>query len=382
MTLCDVSPFYCDRGGGIRTVHRARLEWFAGQRRHRYVLVAPGPKLSVTRLAPHVWVVRAYGLPTSRDRDRYRCLVDFPAVRSLVEEIRPDALESHDPYFSMPFALWLRRQGAHRGLLTSFCHTDPVATHLEPYAPRAVVDYARRGFSILQRQFQATFVASDTLATRLVRAGVHNVVRAGFGVDPELLRMRRFPAPERRTRLLYAGRLDADKEFGLVADALPDILRHRGVRVTIAGVGREARRLRRLRHPRLRSLGFIGDPAALRAVYAAHDVLLAPGRYETFGLAALEAAAAGLVVVGPDEGGTGELLRQMASPLAFRAGSRQMFLNRIEAAIEGDAAALVERGRAVAAAHGTWRDAVARHVAVYESLLGEHVTADALDRSA
>ena len=57
----------------------------------------------------------------------------------------------------------------------------------------------------------------------------------------------------------------------------------------------------------------------MRAAYASHDVLLAPGRFETFGMAALEAAAAGLVVVGPDQGGTGELLRQIASPLMFPA---------------------------------------------------------------
>jgi alpha-1,6-mannosyltransferase len=245
----------------------------------------------------------------------------YRSVRSFIAELRPDVLEAHDPFFSVPFALWMRRRGWHRGILTSFCHAEPVGTYATPHAPRVALDWANRALSHLQRQFDMTFVASESMRTRLTRAGVDNVVKMGFGLDPELLTMRRRRMSGRRTRLLYAGRLDADKEFGLVLDAIPHILRHTGVRLTIAGTGRYHARAKALRHPRFRYLGFLGDRPTMRAVYAAHDVLLAPGRFETFGLAALEAAAAGLI-------------------------------------------------------------AVARHVAVYESMMGERVAAEALDRPA
>src|SRR5215831_11759154 len=65
MTICDISPFYCEKGGGIRTFHRARLDWFARQTRHRYVLIVPGRRFAATRYSPHAWVVQVYGCPLS-----------------------------------------------------------------------------------------------------------------------------------------------------------------------------------------------------------------------------------------------------------------------------------------------------------------------------
>jgi glycosyltransferase involved in cell wall biosynthesis len=186
----------------------------------------------------------------------------------------------------------------------------------------------------------------------------------------------------RRTRVLYCGRLDRDKDFDLVLHAIPQILRNAGVHVTVVGAGGYEADVKAIRHPRFRYLGFLSDRPTLRAVYAAHDVFLAPGRFETFGLTALEAAAAGLIVVGPDQGGTAELLRQMQSPLMFRSGDRAEFLNRIEAAIEGDWTTLVGRQRAVASGYGSWSDAVARQMAVYESMTRERTIAETLDRTA
>ena len=46
-----------------------------------------------------------------------------------------------------------------------------------------------------------------------------------------------------------AGRLDADKEFGLMMAALPRILGQAGVRLTIVGAGKYQAQVRALRHP-------------------------------------------------------------------------------------------------------------------------------------
>jgi alpha-1,6-mannosyltransferase len=204
---------------------------------------------------------------------------------------------------------------------------------------------------------------------RLKSVGVRHVVKASFGFDPDFLRIARRVRPGPK-RILYAGRLDADKEFELVLDLLPDLLARGDVSVTIAGAGKYQPHVESIRHPRFRYLGHIVDRRALCAVYASHDVLLAPGRFETFGIAALEGAAAGLLVVGPSEGGTGELLRQCRSPLAFAAGCRASFRSRVLDAIATDPGPLLERGRALARNHGTWDDAVARHVGFYLSILG------------
>ena len=378
MILCDLSTFYCGKGGGVSTYHRARLEWFARQHEHQYVLISPGPRFEMRQIAKSVWTVEVRGPRVSRDIDRYRLLIDYPTVRDTIQHFAPDVLETHDPWFSLPMGLIARHRGPYRGLVTTFSHSDPIRTYVHPRLPhsrwlmRSLARWEQWADRQLHRQHaacSAVFVASDGMRERLQSAGVSRIVRAPFAVHSDLLRIARRPHTGPR-RILYAGRLDGDKEFALVLDVVPRLLERTDVRVTIAGAGKFARRVAAIDHPRFRYLGHVIDRRVLATVYAANDILLAPGRFETFGMSALEGAAAGLLVVGPSEGGTGELLSRCRSPLTFQPGSSAAFLDAIVRAIESDHSGVLERARVLARQHGSWDEAVARHVGVYLSMLG------------
>jgi alpha-1,6-mannosyltransferase len=382
LTFCDVSTLYTDSAGGVRTYYRSKIEWFAAQSRHRYVLLHPGPERRRTRLAPSVEIVQVYGLPWPRSQGRYRVLIDYPAVRSSVAEVAPDVLEAGDPWVSGPVGLALRRSGLLNGVLASFYHSDPMETYLAPWASRdrwtrpvrrRVLQQSEAAFYRLQGLYDCTLVASATMGRLLTARGVGGVVHAPFGVSPLL-----FEAGYRRgargvrhdgARVLYAGRLDPDKGIDLFIDALPWLLRRAEcARVTVMGHGRHAATLAAIDDPRFNYIGFVADPERVAGVYAEHDILLAPGPYETFGLSVLEALATGLVVVGPDAGGTGELLRECESPLAFRAGDGRSFQDAIERALAADWDCLAAAGRALAARYGTWSQAVERQTRLYETL--------------
>lgn len=378
LTLCDLSPFYCDAGGGIRTYHRARLAWFAAQHRHRYVLVTPGPAYCVNQLAPTVTAVTVYGPRLGRSADGYRLLLDLAGVRDVIRRFAPDVLETGDPWISGPLGLHLRHRGVFSGLLSSFFHSDPVATYVQPWlggpnrgaGVRArAVRLIERGLFIAQRQFDVTLVASREMSVRLSGGGVSNVVPAAMGADPIFFDVRRPAGPRQPVALLYAGRLDSDKEVGLLIEVADRLLCRPDITLTVAGRGRHQDVFANLRHPRFTYRGYVADRAALAAIYGRCDILLAPGRYETFGLAALEAAAAGLIVVGPDRGGTAELLTDMGSPFKFRAGDAEDFLRRIVDAIESDRPQWSARSRALAWSYGSWPQAVAKQVGLYENLL-------------
>jgi glycosyltransferase involved in cell wall biosynthesis len=169
--------------------------------------------------------------------------------------------------------------------------------------------------------------------------------------------------------LLYAGRLDRDKGVDLLLASLPELLR-RNVQVTVMGRGALAREFSAFRHARYRFLGFVAEPAEVRAIYDAHHVLLAPGPHETFGLGVLEGMARGLVVVGPDAGGTGELLREAKSPFRFAAGDADGFREAVLKALECDWRAEAARSRALALRYGGWDDAIGRMVKRYAARLG------------
>ena len=388
LTFCDVSTFYSPTSGGVRTYYRAKLDWFARQDRHDYVLIHPGPRLQVERVAPRVVMMQVFGVPAYR-RTGYRLLVDYPHLQRLVREIDPDVLETGDPWFSGPMGLVLRKRREVRGLVTSFFHTDPLTSYLVPWISkrtlasrllmRNVYPRANAIFYRVQRLYDATLVSSRLMQERLHESGIQRVVRVPFGVDPIF-----FDAGRRRAasaaadrdrgrgrvkRLLYAGRLHPEKGMDLLLEALPTLLAEPNVHVTVVGTGPYGKEIAAITHPRFHYQGFVDGRAQLAEIYRTHDVLLAPGPYETFGLGVLEGLAAGMTIVGPDAGGTGELLRELPAPMLFNPGDTGSFLRTIQLALERDPAEEARAGRAIADGYGTWDDAVARQVQTYETLM-------------
>ncbi len=134
------------------------------------------------------------------------------------------------------------------------------------------------------------------------------------------------------------GRLIADKAANLLWEALPEILRMPGVEVTVLGSGPYQPKFAAAQWPGYRYLEYVSGRQELAEIYRSHDILLAPGPYETFGLAVLEAMASGLVVVGPNRGGTAELLAEARSPFVFRAGDVADFVRVVAAASAADLA--------------------------------------------
>jgi alpha-1,6-mannosyltransferase len=378
LTFCDLAMFYCPTGGGVRTYYDAKLEWFRRQTTHRYVLIVPGERVSIRQLTPFATVIVTAGVCVGRGPDSYRLFSDFSGIRSAIGWCRPDVLETGDPWVSGPLALWTRRRDRLRTLVSSFFHADPIPTYLEPaasrYLPprvvRALGAVATGAFHRLQRLYDATMTSSEEGAERLRRAGIANVGSVPFGVDPvffEIGERRRWSERSGR-RLLYAGRLDRDKHVDRLIAILPRLLDSPDVFVTVAGTGALQNVFERWTHPRLRYAGYVREREGLARLYGEHDVFLAPGPYETFGLAALEAAAAGLVIVGPDQGGTGSLLRQMQSPFAFRSGDARDFLAAARAAAASAGSGPSAASRRVAARYGTWPESIERLANLYEHL--------------
>jgi glycogen synthase len=135
------------------------------------------------------------------------------------------------------------------------------------------------------------------------------VIRNGIHAD-------RWPFAPRRPRtgppeLLYVGRLEYEKGVHDLIAALPRIRRtHPGTTLTIAGDGTQQDWLveQARKHRVLKAVTFAGrlDHDELLAVLHRADVAVLPSHYEPFGLAALEAAAAGTPLVTSNIGGLGE----------------------------------------------------------------------------
>ncbi len=92
--------------------------------------------------------------------------------------------------------------------------------------------------------------------------------------------------------------------------------------------------------------------------------------------------ASGLVVVGPDRGGTAELLDEAQSPFVFRAGDAADLLRRVRMVLSTDLVRHAAAAQAVARRYGSWDEAIGRLIAYYEDSLQETSAAPRLRRRA
>lgn len=176
----------------------------------------------------------------------------------------------------------------------------------------------------------------DEAGLRRVVSDPDRIVRMAPFLDPAPFvraAARREPARRRLWRddpgpwLLAVGMMrDGDKarSYAMLAEAL-DRLGNRPWRLAVAGDG-PARDmiLARFRPERLMWLG-TQDLPGLAETYAAADLLVWPAINEAFGMALLEAQAAGLPVVAGDSGGVPEIVRHQRTGLVTPAGDAAAF---------------------------------------------------------
>jgi len=141
--------------------------------------------------------------------------------------------------------------------------------------------------------------------------------------------------------LLFTGRVDANKHVDFLVDAAP-ALSAMGLTVVVIGPdGGELERVQaRARTLAVTDLGsFRGRVSHSELVWAiAHAALVAlPSRYEGLPTTLIEAAALGVPVVGTQQGGTPDLLSELASGFSFPLDDQAVFVEAVSRALRSSA---------------------------------------------
>jgi glycosyltransferase involved in cell wall biosynthesis len=152
---------------------------------------------------------------------------------------------------------------------------------------------------------------SAATAEELQEASRGHKVERGVWIRPMGVDFDRFAQPDRDWQppagvfqLVYAGRLAPEKNLGLLFDTLA-LLPER-FQLVLAGDGilRPKLEARATAFPgRVTFLGHLNGPEALASLYRQAHVFVHPNPREPFGIGPLEAMAAGLPVVAPNQGG-------------------------------------------------------------------------------
>lgn len=408
MKILDVTEFYSERGGGVRS-HLATKGHVLCQLGHEHVVVAPGAEdgeavlgsplgrsgAPLAREISRARVIRVRG-PASPYDPTYHLLSRFDKIRAIVDRERPDVLEIHSPYLAAAGAL--RARPGSFGVRTFQWHSDFIDTYagvLEAKAGAAAARLARPLASPLwslvrgiAKRCDATLVASAWQVAKLTGHGVPRVVHLPFGIEKSVFRPDARSAETRRdlldkcartedTHVLVAvGRFAIEKRWDIVLDAFFALRARRDAILILVGDGPERERMKERieRSAFARDVafsGFLKGREALASVLASADALVHGCPHETFGLSIAEAMSCGLPAVVPDEGGAAEM-HDPASGERYRsedvdacAAAVARILDRIDT--DGDAM------RAAAASSAsklpTVEERFAHQVDLYEDLL-------------
>jgi alpha-1,6-mannosyltransferase len=379
--VLDISEFFGETTGGVRTYLLQKARYVEVRPDLRQILVVPGARDSIHETSG----VRCYRLhgPSVPTQKPYRFMLATRSTSRIVAHEYPSLIEVGSAWC----APWLVHLAKRRLQVPAvwFYHSNfprviapwpATAGPIRRQASRFAWSYVRR----LSRLVQATLAPSDFVAGELEREGVERVQRVSLGVDLEQFHpRRRVYAAETRRGLglpagplaLFVGRIAREKELDLLFAAWPEVERRTGTRLVLIGDGPSRRRFRRMSgSERFFWLPFERHRERLADLLAAVDLYIAPCSLETFGLSALEALASGTPIVSADRGGVAETVSRSGAGALFRSGDAGALAETAGRLINEDLLQLGERGRAYVEAHHGWDMVFDRLFDIYRGILG------------
>ncbi|GAB5533812.1 MAG: glycosyltransferase family 1 protein [Rubricoccaceae bacterium] len=387
-------------GGGIRTYIHEKRAYLLEHTPHQHLLIVPGERdetlvdgrvTTVTIRSPHV--------PGST---AYRLLLRNRAVRAALEAHRPDVIESLDAY-NLPWAA-LRHRREHPstavigGYRTDFPRAyvggiggpwldrvlpSPLAAALTRRCVGLADRYVRRVYSQMDR----VYALSTGRADALKELGVPDVQVLPLGVDLNVFSPARRD-PDLRTRwgasplaypdgppvLIYAGRLDAEKQPDLLLDAFERLPASLGAILVLMGDGParpeiDTRALSLQAQGRtIHVTGYVRDRAELARHLASADLYVSAMAHETFGISILEAQACGLPVVGVRSGAMPDRVSASLGRLAAP-NDAEAFAAAIQDVLHGNLADMGRRARQHVEASFGWDRTFRRVLSFYADAL-------------
>jgi alpha-1,6-mannosyltransferase len=365
----------------VRTYLLEKARYVQRRPELRQVLVVPGARDEILE-AGGVRCYRLHG-PSIPTQKPYRFMLATRSTTRIVAHERPDLIEVGSAWCA-PWLMHLATRGSQVPAVwfyhSNFPRIIAPRPHAAGWARLTASALAWRYVRRLGRLVRATIAPTRAVVRELESAGVENVVHVPLGVDLDRFTpARRARASETRRRFglpegplaMYVGRMAAEKDIDLLLSAWLEVERRTGARLVLVGAGPALRWLRRTRGGgRAVWLPYQRDRDLLADLYAAVDLVVAPGSAETFGLAAMEGLASGAPVLSVDRGGVAETVALSGAGRLYTSGDCAHLAEMAIGLLGEDLAALGRRGRRYAEEHHGWETVLDRLFRTYRRVLG------------
>ncbi|MBI4551785.1 MAG: glycosyltransferase family 1 protein [Candidatus Latescibacteria bacterium] len=379
MKICDITKFYAETSGGVKTYITAKARYLMERKGWEHVLIVPGSEDQVIDSGQsRTYLIKGPLIPSYAP---YRFLFNPWKVRAVLERERPDIVEIGSPYL-VPWVTWLALSGlTWKPAVIGFYHADFPGTYVREFtrplgetlsvgAERLAWWYARA----LYNGCTLTLAASPHLVETLTAHGIRRVRRVSLGVDLHLFHpARRDPDFKQRlglqadhTLLLYVGRLATEKGISTLLDGFVRLPQER-YRLLVVGDGpcRPDVETHARTHPTILYAGYETNRERLATVYASSDLFITPSPQEPFGLTVLEAQASGLPVVGVRGGAIANHVPAEAGALARPSDATDLAVTIAQTAAR-DQAAMRRAARLNAEERFDWNTVLEDLIRAYE----------------
>lgn len=378
--VLDITEFFGDTTGGVRTYLLEKARYVQRRPELRQVLVVPGARDEILE-AGGVRCYRLHGPPIPTQKP-YRFMLATRSTSRIVAHERPDLIEVGSAWCA-PWLVHLATRGLKVPTVwfyhSNFPRIIAPRPHAAGWARLTASALAWRYVRRLGRLVQATIAPTRAVVRELESAGVTNVVHVPLGVDLERFNpARRIRAAETRRRFglpegplaMYVGRMAAEKDIDLLLSGWLEVERRTGARLVLVGAGPALGWLRRTRGGRRACwLPYQRDRDLLADLYAAVDLVVAPGSAETFGLAAMEGLASGVPVLSVDRGGVAESVALSGAGRLYTSGDPAHLAQLAIELFGQDLPALGRLGRRYAEEHHGWDSVLDRLFQTYRRVL-------------
>ncbi|MBU6393659.1 MAG: glycosyltransferase [Sphingomonadales bacterium] len=378
LLICDLTQSYAPHGGGgIGIYLRQKREHILEQTGHRLLQIVPGPEDRVIEQGRHIWV--EIGADHVRGSPNYRFILRTSAVRRVLEQYRPDVIESQCPWILPWTAIGHRRAFPDTALVAGY-HTDFPNTHVYRVGSQLFGDFVGRGLRqlvagyahITYREFDRVYALDQAMVDVLEGYRLSHVDVLSLGVDGQTFHpARRDPGlrrelglPETGPLLIYAGRIDNEKRADRLITMFRALPASLGASLVMLGDGK----LRETLMEAAQGLpvafpGYVGDRGEIARMLASADIYVSCMADETFGLSVLEAQASGLPVVGFASGAMVQRVPPALGKLVTLDDTTAMAQAVVDV-WQGDRAGMGHRAREHVTTRFSWKQ-------TFETLLGE-----------
>lgn len=300
-----------------------RVGKFLIQQKHEVVIIAPGQSQVSDPQEFKIIRVPSISIPSIHDYDL--AIITKKRIESILHENQIEILHVASPFVLGEISL---RAARNLGIPAIAIYQTDVSGFAQHYGYGAVSKLSDYWLNHIHKLATLNLAPSRWAAEKIAQLGVENIRIWGRGVDTQSfnpihrdLSLRLKWNPRADIFVGYVGRL-APEKFVEDLRLVPESPR---IQLVVVGDGP-------LRHQLKKDIPdaiFTGrlQGQELATAFASLDVLLAPGRNETFCQVAQEGLAAGLCVIAPDQGATKELITQNETGFIYKNATDFEFKN-------------------------------------------------------